>query len=273
MAGSINMKTTTLTKITLISLYLAVGLVRVPAQAQTPTPPPQTPSSVPSATPNQPAGSPTNTAPQPPPSTPSSTPSQPAGLPTVTAPQPPTVVPSSTSNTPQSAPNPDATSTATASNVKVSCQDLTTVVQKGERQALMFNWRTKHFGGEYTPENRCQLVSSRLQSAADRNGGTLKGLQLGSGVVNGQTVICVFKTGENSCNNGNLLFTLKPENAKRPQAVIAKISTFAKSGTMTVNESASDSSQLDLDLGNWERQAFVKARKSPTPRQEIDRGF
>ena len=272
MAGSINMKATNLTKITLISLYIAIGLVQVPSQAQT-TATPQTPTSVPSATPNQPAESPTNTAPQPPTSTPNSTPSQPAGLPTVTAPQPPPVVPSSTSNTPQSAPNPDNTSTATASNVKVSCQDLTTVVQKGDRQALMFNWNSKHFGGEYTPEKRCQLVSERLQSAADRNGGTLKGLQLGSGVLNGQTVICVFQTSENSCNDGNLLFTLKPENAKRPQAVIAKISTFAKSGIMAVNESASASSQLDLDLGNWERQAFAKAPKSPAPRQKIDRGF
>ena len=271
MAGSINMKATTLTKITLISLYVAIGLMQVPSQAQSPAPQPST--STPNSTPSQPAGSPTNTAPQPPTSTPSSTPNQPAGLPTVTAPQPPPVVPSSTSNTQQAAPTADDTSTATSSNVKVSCQDLTTVVQKGDRQALMFNWHTNHFGGEYTPEKRCQLVSERLQSAADRNGGTLKGLQLGSGVLNGQTVICVFQTSENSCNDGNLLFTLKPENAKRPQAVIAKISTFAKSGIMAVNESASASSQLDLDLGNWERQAFAKAPKSPAPRQKIDRGF
>ena len=215
----------------------------------------------------------TNTVPQAPETAPNSTPNQPAGLPTVTAPQPPQVLPSPTSSTPQSSPVPDEpTSTATASAIKVRCEDLNTVVQKGARQAAMFNWHTNYFGGEYTPEKRCQLVSNRLQSAADRNGGTLKGLQLGSGVLNGQTVICVFQTGENSCTNDNILFTLKPENAKRPQAVIAQISTFAKSGATTVNES-SGSQSLDLDLGNWERQAFAKSRKSPTRNQNIDKGF
>ncbi|MCY7337219.1 MAG: hypothetical protein LH613_13565, partial [Chamaesiphon sp.] len=30
--------------------------------------------------------------------------------------------------------------TASASTIRVSCQDLTTIVQKGDRQAVMVNW-------------------------------------------------------------------------------------------------------------------------------------
>lgn len=245
------MQATTLTKITLISLCVAIGFVQTPmARSQS-----------------------TNTTPQTPTNTPTSTPNKPSGLPAVTDSQPPQVVPSSTPDTSQSSPTDDPTATATATNIKVSCEDLNTVVQKGDRQATMFNWNSKHFGGEFTPEKRCQLVSQRLQSAADRNGGTLKGLQLGSGVLNGQTVICVLQTGENNCADGNLLFTLKPENAKNPQSVIAKISTFAESGGTSINESAGGQSKLDLNLGNWERQAFAKSRKSPARSQKIDTGF
>jgi Circadian oscillating protein COP23 len=227
------MKATNLTKITLISIYIAIGLVRVPiAQAQ---------------------------------------------LPTVTAPQPPQVVPSSIptpQNPPASPTAPDPTSTATASTIQVRCEALSTVVQKGERQALMFNWHTNYFGAEYTPEKRCQIVSARIQAAADLNGGTLKGLQLGSGILNNQTVICILQTGgESKCTDRNLLFTLKPENAKRSQAIIGKILTFAKNGSTTIDEGARLRSKLDADLGNWERQAFPEPKKSPIPNQNPNTGF
>jgi Circadian oscillating protein COP23 len=226
------MKATTLTKITLISIYIAIGLVRAPiAQAQ---------------------------------------------LPTVSAPQPPQIVPSSipTPQNPQTSPTaPDPTSTATASTIQVRCENLATVVQKGERQALMFNWHTNYFGAEFTPDKRCQIVSARIQAAADLNGGTLKGLQLGSGILNSQTVICILPTGENKCTDRNLLFTLKPENAKRSQAIIAKILTFAKNGSTTIDESARDRAKLDTDLGNWERQAFPEPKKSPMRNQTPNTGF
>jgi Circadian oscillating protein COP23 len=230
MPGSIDMKATTLTKISLISIWMVIGLVQVSmAQAQ---------------------------------------------LPTVSDPQPPPIVPSPTTPTPQSAPTaPDSEATVTAATLAVRCEDLTTVVTKGERQASIFNWNTKYFGGEYTPEKRCQMVSARLQTAADLNSGTLQGLQLESGTINGQTVICVLQTGENKCTDRNLLFTLKPENAKNPQAVIAKILIFAKSGNATVDESARISSKSNLDLGNWERKAFPKSRKSSTPTKNVDTGF
>jgi hypothetical protein len=267
------MKSTTLTKITLISICVAIGLAQIPiAQAQSTPTAAQTPTSDSSPTPSKPAQVPTTT-PQTP-TSPSSTPNKPGELPTVTAPQPPKVIPSATPSTPDSASTtPDATSTATASTLKVSCDNLTTIVQKGDRKASLFNWRTNYFGTEYTPDKRCQQVSARLQAATDSNGGTLKGLQLGSGTLNSQAVVCVLGTGENSCTDRNLLFTLNPENAKRSQAVIAKILTFASDGSTTVDESARVSSKSDGDLGSWERRAFPGSQQSPTHRQNPNTGF
>jgi hypothetical protein len=181
-------------------------------------------------------------------------------LPTVVDSQPPIVQPT------QSSPD----SSSSTSTVSVKCENLTTVVQKGERKALMLRWQTNYFGGAFTPEKRCQLVSARLQAAADRNGGTFKGLQFGSGILNRQTVICLLQTGENNCTDKNILLTLKPENAQRPQAVIAKILIFAKNGSTTINESARVFSKSSLNLGNWELQAFPKPSTSV---QNTDTGF
>lgn len=245
------MKLTTLTKITLISICVAVGLGQIPiAQGQSMPTAPQTPTN------------------------PSSTPNKPGELPTVTAPQPPQVIPSATpSNSDSASTTPDTTPTAAASTIKVSCDNLTTIVQKGDRKAPLFNWRTNYFGTEYTPDKRCQLVSARLQAAADSNGGTLKGLELGSGALNSQPVVCILATGENRCTDRNLLFTLNPENAKRSQAVIAKILTFANDGSTTVDESARVSSKSNGDLGSWERRAFPTSKKTPTRRQNPNTGF
>jgi Circadian oscillating protein COP23 len=215
------MQATTLTKISLISICVAIGVMRAPiAQAQL-------------------------------------TPSKPAGLPTVTAPQPPQIVPNSTTSPTQSSP-------ITASTISVKCKNLSTVVQKGDRRASLFNWRTNYFAADYTPDKRCQMVSARLQAVANLNGGTLKGLQLGSGTLNRQVVICVLQTGENNCTDRNLLFTLKPENAKRPEAIIAKILTFAEDGSTSIDESARPTSKSGVDLGSWERRAFPESKKSRT---------
>jgi hypothetical protein len=175
------------------------------------------------------------------------------GAPTIVDPNPPKV---------EGAGNDGSVTTAAASKIEVSCQDLQSVVKKGERQAVMMKWNTGFFGKEFTPAKRCQIVSDRLQQAADANGGTFKGLQLSSGTVNGQAAICVLQDGQNGCNGQNLLFTLKPENAKNPNAAIERIMTFAQDGSTAVEESASLSPKVDRDLGNWEKKAFPALRKN-----------
>jgi hypothetical protein len=142
---------------------------------------------------------------------------------------------------------------AAASRLKVSCQDLKTVVEREDRKAVMMTWTTNYFGEKFSNAKRCQIVSERLQKASDLNGGTFKELELASGTLNSQTVICVLKDNSQKCDQSNLLLTLKPENARDPQAVIRKIATFANDGTGIVDES---NSPVDLNLGNWELKAF-----------------
>jgi hypothetical protein len=171
---------------------------------------------------------------------------------------------------------------AAAATLKVSCQDLTTVVKKGDRQATMVSWNYAGFGKDFTPEKRCQMVSERLQQVADSNGGTFKDLQLASGTVNSQPVICALQANAKKCTTQNLLFTLKPENARNPEAVIQKIFTFAQDGTGTLNESASTRPlKADLNLGNWEQKVFPGSvmktgngkRSTPVKQNNPNRGF
>lgn len=176
-------------------------------------------------------------------------------------------------NSPQEPPN-NSQTTASAPNLKVTCQDLKTVVQKGDREAVMLTWSYDGFGKEFTPEKRCQMVSERLQKVADINGGTFKDLQLASGTVNSQSVICALQPKINKCNRQNLLFTLKPENARNPEVIIEKVFGFAQDGNSVVEESDSRSTKVGKNLGTWEQRAFPASTKSTTTnRRNSSQGF
>jgi Circadian oscillating protein COP23 len=151
-------------------------------------------------------------------------------------------------------------STAAVSRLKVSCQSLQTVVQKEDRQAVMMTWKTNYFGDKYNNAKRCQIVSERLQKAADLNNGTFQDLNLASGTLRSQTVICTLKDPSQACDDNNILFTLKPENARNPKAVIEKIANFAREGTPGPDESGGRFPSIDLNLGHWERKALGVSR-------------
>jgi Circadian oscillating protein COP23 len=171
--------------------------------------------------------------------------------------------------------NSDRDSNIANAGLRVSCQNLTTIVQKGDRQAIMLTWNYNGFGRDFTPEKRCQIVSERLQQAANINGGTFKDLQIATGTVNSQAVICALQSNSNKCTSKNLLFTLNPENARNPDAVIQRMFSFAQDGSSSINESASNRpSKVDPNLGNWEQKAFPRSQKyAPTNRRKIDTGF
>lgn len=162
--------------------------------------------------------------------------------------------------------------TAAVSKLEVKCQNLKTVVKKDDREAVMMTWTTNYFGQEFTNSKRCQIVSERLQKAANQNGGTFKGLELASGTVNAQTVICALPSNAEKCDRDNILFTLKPENAANPEAVIQQVLSFAADGSGSVQESTRRS-KVDLSLGNWERKAFKSKKPSPTNSKRIKTGF
>jgi hypothetical protein len=163
--------------------------------------------------------------------------------------------------------------TAAISKLEVKCQDSKTVVRKDDQQAVMMTWTTNYFGPEFTNSKRCQIVSERLQKAANSNGGTFKGLELASGTVNGQTVICALQSGGKKCDNNNMLFTLKPENAGNPEAVIQQVLSFAADGSGSVEESTRSRSKVDLNLGNWEQKAFKNKIPSAIKPKRVKTGF
>jgi hypothetical protein len=151
---------------------------------------------------------------------------------------------------------PKNNNTAAISKIEVRCENLKTVVRKDTRQAVMMTWSSNYFGSEFNNAKRCQVVSERLQQAANLNGGTFQGLELASGTVNFQPVICALQNGRKKCDRENMLFTLKPENARNPEAVIQKMMNFAATGEDSINESVRPSKKLDLNLGSWERKVF-----------------
>ena len=183
----------------------------------------------------------------------------------------PTIVEQTTPAVPQQTPT--NTNTAAVSTLEVNCQDLKTVVKKNDRQATMMTWNTDYFGSNFSNAKRCQVVSERLQKAANLNGGTFQGLELASGTVNSQTAICALQNGKKKCDGDNILFTLKPENAKNPETVIQQILKFGEDGSGSVEESTRPRSKVDLNLGNWERKAFAASRSSNSNSQGKKMGF
>jgi Circadian oscillating protein COP23 len=163
--------------------------------------------------------------------------------------------------------------TAAVSKLEVKCQDLKTVVRKDDQQAVMMSWTTNYFGQEFTNSKRCQIVSERLQKAANQNGGTFKGLELASGTVNAQTVICALPSNAKKCDSNNMLFTLKPENAGNPEGVIQQVLSFAADGSGSVEESTRSRSKVDLSLGNWEQKAFKNKKPAAIKLKRVKTGF
>ena len=94
----------------------------------------------------------------------------------------------------------------------------------------MIIWKSTEFGREYTPWQRCQIVSNRLTQAVAQNGGRLSNLQLTTGIINNLPVVC-YVNGRARCNSQNLLFTLDKRNAKNPGDALTRLINFAQDGS------------------------------------------
>jgi hypothetical protein len=106
-----------------------------------------------------------------------------------------------------------------------------TVAKRGNAISVapLLTWNSPYFGPEYTPEQRCQIVSTKLTNAVKANGGKLGNLNLTTGQVDkGYTVVCLVTEGQRNCTLANMLFTLNKENAKNPSAVLAQITNFSQ---------------------------------------------
>ncbi|MGK7900967.1 MAG: COP23 domain-containing protein [Hormoscilla sp.] len=92
----------------------------------------------------------------------------------------------------------------------------------------MIAWNTTEFGSDYTPEKRCNIVSQRLTRAVADNGGMLSNLELTTGMLHDYPVVCFVTNSSSKCTDSNLLFTLKQENGKNPNKVLAKMTLFGR---------------------------------------------
>jgi hypothetical protein len=132
----------------------------------------------------------------------------------------------------------------------VSCENLATVVRKGDKSAVLITWKTTEFGGNYTPQERCRIVSARFNSKVQANNGSLQGLLLTNGPVNNRMVICALRPGEYDCSVENMLFTLKKENENNAGAVLGRLLNISVTGSGSAIEENSGQ-QVKVDMGTW----------------------
>ncbi|MCS6959231.1 MAG: COP23 domain-containing protein [Pseudanabaenaceae cyanobacterium SKYGB_i_bin29] len=113
-----------------------------------------------------------------------------------------------------------------------SGENFATIARRGSRVTPpMIIWRTDL--GLWSAWERCRVVSQRLTEAVASQGGSFRNLFLTYGSVNQQSVICYVNSTEGACNNKNLLFTLKPSDRGREQAILEQLVSFGVRGSGT----------------------------------------
>ncbi|NER39684.1 MAG: DUF1565 domain-containing protein [Oscillatoria sp. SIO1A7] len=165
---------------------------------------------------------------------------------------------------PAPSPNPGRVSTASpasaSSGATFSClqtdNDYATVAQRGKAtlpQPMIVWTRT---AGQYTPQQRCNTVTRRLNSLVANNDGSLQGLLFTVGALNNERVVCLTEDISSGCNSSNILFTLSANNASNAEEVLQSLIAFTVVGSGdSVFESADDDEpeQPYVDLGELDR--------------------
>ncbi len=169
-------------------------------------------------------------------------------------------------------PNPVISQPLPVVGTDVRCEGTNTVAYKGSQRSVFISWVTNEFG--YTPQERCQTVSSRLKAAVQGNGNKFSGLRLTSGTVNNRAVVCVLPIGQISCDSNNMLFTLNRKNEDQAGGIIGKLLNVGVPAAGTIYESEQ---QVVVDLGEWEASAFSQETapenipgNSPSPEQPAE---
>jgi hypothetical protein len=124
-------------------------------------------------------------------------------------------------------------------------------------------WNSTHFSySGYTPERRCQEVSSRFQKLY--NSGQLNFLT--AGYLNGQPAICAGNSNP-PCTSDKLLFTLKPgsDAAARIQQMF-----YISSGASNAPLLESSDSSATVDLKRFLEQAPVVKAAGSAPNPDLN---
>lgn len=99
-----------------------------------------------------------------------------------------------------------------------------------------------------------------------QNGGRLSNLLLTNGMVNNETVICALNPMETACTSGNMLFTLKPENAYRAGQILGQLLQISRYGGGAAGFITETEGQTYVNLGDWAEQAMVDSGEpAPSP--------
>jgi hypothetical protein len=156
----------------------------------------------------------------------------------------------------------------------VRCAGTVTVAEKNGRQRPVITWATNYFGDRYSPETRCQMVSSKLHNAVMANGGSFAGIRFESGVVNQDLVVCALGTGQSQCNSGNMLFTLKPENRPRVRQILEELTNFSTGASNAIVEDSGegikvDMSDLDRELETSDPAYAPESPSQPAPNEPM----
>jgi hypothetical protein len=141
-------------------------------------------------------------------------------------------------------------------------------------------WKSTEFGREFTPWQRCQIVSNRLTKAVADNGGRLTNLQLTTGTINNLPVVC-YVNGRGRCNSENILFTLDSRNAKNPSQVLSRLINFAQDGggpvsVLRTKPGEEVSTQQFVPFGDLVDRSFHSTKNQPSvpvKKPESDRGI
>jgi Circadian oscillating protein COP23 len=106
----------------------------------------------------------------------------------------------------------------------------TTMAKTSRGEVSIIHW-VSNLGEDYTPEQRCQIVSEKFQMFYQE--GTLN--YLTTGTVNRQPVICAAQQENGPCTG--ILFTLKP-NSDPGRTLQRLLSIRDRAPSMVLNESA-----------------------------------
>lgn len=174
----------------------------------------------------------------------------------------------------------EARSATTTFQCVTSGRNFVTIARRGSVTTdPIILWKSTEFGREYTPWQRCQIVSERLTRAVAENGGRLTNLQLTTGVINNLPVVC-YVSGRGRCNSQNILFTLDKRNAKNPSVVLTRLINFAQDGggpaAVLRAGSGNQPTQQFVPFGNMVDRAFNSTRNKPgipAGEAEGDRGI
>ncbi len=134
-----------------------------------------------------------------------------------------------------------------------------TVAKQGEITAVLFSWKTTEFGPEYTPRDRCRIVSNKFDNLVQSNGGSFNNLYLTTATVNGYPVICTKKLDDTPCN---ILFTLSRKNRNQAEKILLSLRDPSNLEMNGIEESSSANPRPVVDLGKWSRQNLGSAPKT-----------